>query len=116
MAMVQKESIWADQDLTTTERRTEFSRWMDQQDYSDEQKETLTEMTIGAGTEATNQYSELIARGIDDDVAGAIASDISRLEPVDGAETVSREQKRQVVFDRIGDQDEQLMALETINT
>src|SRR5699024_6467620 len=43
-------------------------------------------------------------------------SDISRLEPVDGAETVSREQKRQVVFDRIGDQDEQLMALETINT
>ena len=116
MAMVQKESIWADQDLTTTERRTEFSRWMNQQDYSDEQKETLTEMTIGAGTEATNQYSELIARGIDDDIAGAIASDISRLEPVDGAETVSREQKRQVVFDRIGDQDEQLMALETINT
>ena len=116
MAMVQKESIWADQDLTTTERRTEFSRWMNQQDYSDEQKETLTEMTVGAGTEATNQYSELIARGIDDDVAGAIASDISRLEPVDGAQTVSREQKRQVVFDRIGDQDEQLMALETINT
>lgn len=116
MAMVQKESIWADQDLTTTERRTEFSRWMNQQDYSDEQKETLTEISVGAGTEATNQYSELIARGIDDDVAGAIASDISRLEPVDGAETVSREQKRQVVFDRIGDQDEQLMALETINT
>ena len=116
MAMVQKENIWADQDLTTTERRTEFSRWMNQQDYSDEQKETLTEMTIGAGTEATNQYSELIARGIDDDVAGAIASDISRLEPVDGAQTVSREQKRQVVFDRLGDQDEQLMALETINT
>ena len=116
MAMVQKESIWADQDLTTTERRTEFSRWMNQQDYSDEQKATLTEMTIGAGTEATNQYSELIARGIDDDVAGAIASDISRLEPVDGAQTVSREQKRQVVFDRIGDQDKQLMALETINT
>ena len=116
MAMVQKESIWADQDLTTTERRTEFSRWMNQQDYSDEQKETLTEISIGAGTEATNQYSELIARGIDDDIAGAIASDISRLEPVDGAETVSREQKRQVVFDRIGDQDEQLMALETINT
>lgn len=116
MAMVQKESIWADQDLTTTERRTEFSRWMNQQDYSDEQKETLTEMTIGAGTEATNQYSELIARGVDDDIAGAIASDISRLEPVDGAQTVSREQKRQVVFDRIGDQDEQLMALETINT
>ena len=116
MAMVQKESIWADQDLTTTERRTEFSRWMNQQDYSDEQKETLTEISIGAGTEATNQYSELIARGIDDDIAGAIASDISRLEPADGAETVSREQKRQVVFDRIGDQDEQLMALETINT
>lgn len=116
MAMVQKESIWADQDLTTTERRTEFSRWMNQQDYSDKQKATLTEITIGAGTEATNQYSELIARGIDDDIAGAIASDISRLEPVDGAETVSREQKRQVVFDRIGDQDEQLMALETINT
>lgn len=116
MAMVQKESIWADQDLTTTERRTEFSRWMNQQDYSDKQKATLTEITIGAGTEATNQYSELIARGIDDDIAGAIASDISRLEPVDGAETVSREQKRQVVFDRIGDQNEQLMALETINT
>lgn len=116
MAMVQKESIWADQDLTTTERRTEFSRWMNQQDYSDEQKATLTEISIGAGTEATNQYSELIARGIDDDIAGAIASDISRLEPVDGAQTVSREQKRQVVFDRLGDQDEQLMALETINT
>lgn len=116
MAMVQKESVWADRDLTTTERRTEFSRWLNQQDYSDEQKAVLTEITIGAGTEATNQYSELIARGIDDDIAGAIASDISRLEPVDGEDNVSREQKRQVVFDRIGDPDEQLMALETINT
>ena len=116
MAELEKESIWADQDLTTTERHTEFARWLNQQDYSDEQKAALSEITIGAGTDATNQYSELIARGIDDDIAGAIASDISRLEPVNGAENVSKEQKRQVVFDRIGDPDEQLMALETINT
>lgn len=45
----------------------------------------------------------------------AITSDISRLEPMEGAESVSREQKREVVFDRLADPEQQLAALETIN-
>lgn len=121
LAAVERENIWANRDLTTDEKKAEFSRWLNEQDYSADEQHALYNAIIEGGESESkagqeNRYAKLVSSGIDDDIAYAITSDISRLEPVNGAETVSREQKRQVVFDRIGDQDEQLMALETINT
>lgn len=121
LAAVEQENIWANRDLTTDEKKAEFSRWLNEQEYSADEQHALYNAIIEGGESESkagqeNRYAKLVSSGIDDDIAYAITSDISRLEPVDGAETVSREQKRQVVFDRIGDQDEQLMALETINT
>lgn len=63
-----------------------------------------------------NRYTTLLHGGIDDDIAYAITSDISRLEPEVGESSVSREQKREVVFDRLAEPAQQLTALETINT
>lgn len=121
LAAVERENIWANRDLTTDEKKAEFSRWLNEQEYSADEQHALYNAIIEGGESESkagqeNRYAKLVSSGIDDDIAYAITSDISRLEPVDGAETVSREQKRQVVFDRIGDQDKQLMALETINT
>lgn len=121
LAAVEWENIWANRDLTTDEKKAEFSRWLNEQEYSADEQHALYNAIIEGGESESkagqeNRYAKLVSSGIDDDIAYAITSDISRLEPVDGAETVSREQKRQVVFDRIGDQDKQLMALETINT
>ena len=121
LAAVEQENIWANRDLTTDEKKAEFSRWLNEQGYSADEQHAIYNAIIEGGESESeagqeNRYAKLVSSGIDDDIAYAITSDISRLEPVNGEENVSKEQKRQVVFDRIGDPDEQLMALETINT
>lgn len=120
LAAVERENIWANRDLTTDEKKAEFSRWLNEQDYSADEQHALYNAIIEGGESESeagqeNRYARLVSSGIDDDIAYAITSDISRLEPVEGAETVSREQKRAVVFERIADPEQQLAALETIN-
>lgn len=120
LADVERENIWANRDLTTDEKKAEFSRWLNEQDYSADEQHALYNAIIEGGESESevgqeNRYARLVSSGIDDDIAYAITSDISRLEPVDGAETVSREQKRAVVFERLADPEQQLAALETIN-
>ena len=120
LAAVERENIWANRDLTTDEKKAEFSRWLNEQDYSADEKHALYNAIIDGGeseseTGQENRYARLVSSGIDDDIAYAITSDISRLEKLEGAESVSREQKRRVVFDRLADPEQQLKALETVN-
>lgn len=120
LAAVERENIWANRDLTTDEKKAEFSRWLNEQDYSADEQHALYNAIIEGGESESeagqeNRYARLVSSGIDDDIAYAITSDISRLEPVEGADTVSREQKRAVVFERLADPEQQLAALETIN-
>lgn len=120
LAAVERENIWANRDLTTDEKKAEFSRWLNEQDYSADEQHALYNAIIEGGESDSvagqeNRYARMVSSGIDDDIAYAITSDISRLEPVEGADTVSREQKRAVVFERLADPEQQLKALETIN-
>ena len=115
VAEMEKDTIWANRSLNETEKRAEFVRWLNETDYSDEEREAIRDAILSEGSGTTNRYENLINRGIDDDIAYAIASDISRLEPLEGAESVSREQKRTVVFDRLADPEQQIKALETVN-
>ena len=120
LAAVERENIWANRDLTTDEKKAEFSRWLNEQDYSADEKHALYNAIIEGGESESeagqeNRYARMVSSGIDDDIAYAITSDISRLEPVEGADTISREQKRAVVFERLADPEQQLAALETIN-
>lgn len=120
LAAVERENIWANRDLTTDEKKAEFSRWLNEQDYSADEQHALYNAIIEGGESESeagqeNRYARMVSSGIDDDIAYAITSDISRLEPVEGADTVSREQKRAVVFERLADPEQQLAALETIN-
>lgn len=120
LAAVERENIWANRDLTTDEKKAEFSRWLNEQDYSADEQHALYNAIIEGGESESeagqeNRYARLVSSGIDDDIAYAITSDISRLEPVEGTDTVSREQKRAVVFERLADPEQQLAALETIN-
>lgn len=115
VAEMEKDTIWANRSLNETEKRAEFVRWLNETDYSDEEREAIRDAILSEGSGTTNRYENLINRGIDDDIAYAIASDISRLEPLEGEESVSREQKRTVVFDRLADPEQQIKALETVN-
>lgn len=120
LAAVERENIWANRDLTTDEKKAEFSRWLNEQDYSADEQHALYNAIIEGGESESevgqeNRYARLVSSGIDDDIAYAITSDISRLEKLEGAESVSREQKRRVVFDRLADPEQQLKALETVN-
>lgn len=121
LADVHRENIWANRDLTTDEKKAEFSRWLIEQGYTAEEQYALYDAIIEGGESESNigqenRYTTLLNGGIDDDIAYAITSDISRLEPEEGESSVSREQKREVVFDRLADPAQQLTALETINT
>ena len=120
LAAVERENIWANRELTTDEKKAEFSQWLKDQGYSDEEQHALYNAVIEGGKSESeageeNRYVKLVRSGIDSDIAYAITSDISRLEPPEGAESVSREQKRRVVFDRLADPEQQLKALETVN-
>lgn len=120
LAAVERENIWANRDLTTDEKKAEFSRWLNEQDYSADEQHALYNAIIEGGESESeagqeNRYARMVSSGIDDDIAYAITSDISRLEKLEGAESVSREQKRSVVFDRLADPEQQLKALETVN-
>lgn len=120
LASVERENIWANRELTTDEKKAEFSQWLKDQGYSDEEQHALYNAVIEGGKSESeageeNRYVKLVRSGIDSDIAYAITSDISRLEPLEGAESVSREQKREVVFDRLADPEQQLKALETVN-
>ena len=121
LADVHRENIWANRDLTTDEKKAEFSRWLIEQGYTAEEQHALYDAIIEGGESESNigqenRYTTLLNGGIDDDIAYAITSDISRLEPEVGDSSVSREQKREVVFDRLAEPAQQLTALETINT
>lgn len=121
LADVHRENIWANRDLTTDEKKAEFSRWLIEQGYTAEEQHALYDAIIEGGESESNigqenRYTTLLHGGIDDDIAYAITSDISRLEPEVGESSVSREQKREVVFDRLAEPAQQLTALETINT
>ncbi len=120
LAAVERENIWANRELTTDEKKAEFSRWLNEQNYSADEQHALYNAIIEGGESESeigqeNRYARLVSSGIDDDIAYAITSDISRLEKLEGAESVSREQKRLVVFDRLADPEQQLKALETVN-
>ena len=120
LAAVERKNIWADRGLTTDEKKAEFSKWLKVQGYSDEEQHALYNAVIEGGKSESeagqeNRYTKLVNSGIDDDIAYAIVSDISRLEPLEGEESVSREQKRRVVFDRLADPEQQIKALETVN-
>ena len=121
LAAVERESIWADRDLTTDEKRAEFSRWLSEQGYSSDEQHALYNAIIEGGKSESgvgkeNRYTMLVNGGIDEDIAYAITSDISRLEPEKGENSVSREQKRAVVIERLADPEQQLAAMGTVNT
>lgn len=120
LASVERENIWANRELTTDEKKAEFFQWLKDQGYSNEEQHALYNAVIEGGKSESeageeNRYVKLVRSGIDSDIAYAITSDISRLEPLEGSESVSREQKREVVFDRLADPEQQLAALETVN-
>ena len=69
VAEMEKDTIWANRSLNETEKRAEFVRWLNETDYSDEEREAIRDAILSEGSGTTNRYENLINRGIDDDIA-----------------------------------------------
>ena len=100
------------------EKATEFSRWVNSQDFTPEQAEVVKDCFTYYSqipVEAA-RYEKFVATGLEDDTAYELANTINALEPMDGKDSVTDEQKWRAVVDSGMAADEQLAALEAVST
>jgi hypothetical protein len=95
------------------EKATEFSRWVNGQDFTAEEAETVkNSFTYYRQMPATAaRYDGFVGAGIADDDAYELANKINALEPVDGEEDVSDLQRYQAVADSGLSAEDQMRAM-----
>ena len=100
------------------EKATEFSRWVNSQDFAPEQAAVVKDcFTYYSQIPAeAARYEKFVAAGLEDDAAYELANTINALEPMDGKDSVTDEQKWRAVVDSGMTADEQLAALEALST
>ena len=100
------------------EKATEFSHWVNSQDFAPEQAAVVKDcFTYYSQIPAeAARYEKFVAAGLEDDAAYELANTINALEPMDGKDSVTDEQKWRAVVDSGMTADEQLAALEALST
>lgn len=109
-------SAIGNKDLSKSEQALEFSRYVENMNLSDAQKDTVRDIFkyySQVPVQATT-YNELRDLGISDDYAAKLVREMDALEPLPGEKTVSSIQKARVIVDTISDSDERLAALGTV--
>ena len=79
----------------TTQKATEFARWMNGQGFSQKQFEALRE-SFRFFSQVPNEgtdYEDMVAAGVPDDVAYSMSGSLGELKPLKGKESVSQVQK-----------------------
>jgi len=108
----------SDADGKAAQKRTEFARWVYEQDLTPEQegivKDSFTFFSHIPADEG--RYEDFVGLGVDEAAAYDIATEISLLEPLEGKTSVSSTQKWRVVVDADLTPAEQLTALEAVTS
>lgn len=85
---------------TAGEKAMAFSRWVNQQNYTARQAETVREcFGYYSQMKAGTRYDTFVAAGLDDGTAYRLTTTLNALEPEDGKETVSNLQKYRAILD-----------------
>ena len=107
-----------DSDGKATQKRTEFARWVYEQDLTPGQESVVKDsFTFFSHIPADGgRYEDFVEMGVDEGTAYDIATEIGMLEPMDGKETVSSTQKWRVVVDSGLTPVEQLTALKAVTS
>lgn len=84
-----------------TEKATAFSRWLDDQDLTPEQKQVVKESFTFYSqiSQDSKRYDELVAAGLSEDTAYELAASLSGLTAEEGAKSVTDQQKYQAIID-----------------
>lgn len=101
---------------TASDKALAFSRWVNQQSWTAEQKSTVNDSfryysQIPAQAANYNSFAEA---GMSDENAYKLAKALNDLEPADGSDTVSSTQKWRTVVDTVKNESDQLAALAQI--
>lgn len=106
------------EDLDAGMKATEFSRWVNDQNYTSEQAAIVKdELTYFNMTPATaGRYDKLVGAGMDSDDAYDLTSVLNELQPEEGEEEVSNLQKWRASVDFSDDVEDQLTALFAVMT
>lgn len=106
------------EDRKAAQKATDFSHWLDKQDYSDPQKE-LAKDTFKYFSFVPNdsaKYESFKKSGLDSETAYNLSEAISSLTPEDGEKAVSDLQKWQTAITTLSSEREQLAALKSLMT
>ena len=96
-----------------SEKAVEFSRWVNSQNLTAEQAETVRDCFkyySQIPAEAA-RYDSFVSAGLDDDAAYALANSLNALEPEEGKDSVSSLQRYRTVVDAGLSTDEQMTVL-----
>ncbi len=94
----------------------EFHRWVDEQDLTDAQKETVKNAFkyYSQIPQSAGYYDKLTAAGLPEEEAYRLYQEMDTLEPEDGEDSVSSLQRQRVIVDSGISQADQLAALEAV--
>lgn len=106
------DSLAANKELTTSERATEFARWVAKQGFTAEQQEVIQE-NIRKYSKNT-KYDDFTDAGFDDETAYKLTSALADLEPPEGKKQVTDLQKYRAVIDTVPSPVDQMKALEQV--
>ena len=94
----------------------EFHRWVDEQDLTDAQKETVKNAFkyYSQIPQSAGYYDKMTAAGLPEEEAYRLYQEMDALEPEDGEDSVSSLQRQRVIVDSGISQADQLAALEAV--
>ena len=95
-----------------SKKAVEFSRWVNQQNLTDDQAAVLREAFPLSG----GSYDKLVGSGLDDEAAYQVSSALEELEPEDGEDSVSKIQQYKAVTESGLSEEEQVQALSAVMT
>ncbi len=104
--------ISENKELSTSERATEFARWVNKQGFTAEQQAVIRD-NIREYTKST-KYDDFTDAGLDDETAYKLTSALADLTPPEGKKQVTDLQKYRAVVDTIASPVEQMKALEAV--
>lgn len=95
-----------------SKKAVEFSRWVNQQNLTDDQAAVLREAFPLSG----GSYDKLVGSGLDDEAAYQVSSALEELEPEDGEDSVSKIQQYKAVTESGLSEEDQVQALSAVMT
>lgn len=95
-----------------SKKAVEFSRWVNQQNLTDEQAAAVRKAFPLSG----GSYDKLVGTGLDDETAYQVSSALEGLEPEDGEDSVSKIQQYKAVTESGLSTEDQVQALSAVMT